>query len=45
MPNARILWGKHKVWTEMHTTWKYSVCVPYVDNFQMEMDTDFKKNY
>ena len=23
----------YKVWTEMKTTWKHSVCVPYMDNF------------
>ena len=33
----------HKVWTEMQTTRKYGVCVPYVDKFKMEMDIDLKK--
>ena len=29
----------------MQTTWKYNVCVPYVDNFTNGMDSDFKKNW
>ena len=35
--------GLHKVWTEMCTTRKYSVRVPYIDNLQM--DSGFQKNW